>query len=84
MNMIHRGLYRPESILDMNTGEEKFEKLKSSLIQQSADIVLVCAHALDSTLDSTASEVEEHSIREASSRLCWQAWNDITTAQSLE
>lgn len=80
MNATKKGLYDVmEDFLALKEGSEDAARSGVRIISQSADLALVCSHALDSVLSDDCNDVELDVIASASSHISYQIWNDIQT-----
>lgn len=80
MNAIKKGLYDAREVLEPDPNLGGVDKAAERLVCQSADLALLCSHALDSVLSDSCNDAELDSIAEVTSRICYKIWNDIETA----
>lgn len=80
MNAIKKGLYDAKEVMEPNPSLGGAQIAAERLISQSADLALVCSHALDSVLSDDCNDAELDSIVSVTSRICYQIWNDVETA----
>lgn len=80
MNAIKKGLYNVSEVMDPDPSLGGLRTAAERIIDQSANLALVCSHALDSVLSDSCNDVELDAIANAVSHVCYQVWNDIQTA----
>ena len=83
MNKTNPGLYRAVDIMDLEPGTDEAVTACQIIVQQSADINLIVSLALDAATPEIDNGTFLDDMAETISRLCFECWNDLTTASNL-